>query len=612
MKRYSLILGVVVVTALVAVVATRAYYAAHQPVYLQPGEEVRVVCVAPDTPTPTDTLEPTHTSTLEPTHTPTLEPTHTPTPTKVPSVAYHGVVRSPQSSWPTISGELGAEIVEMLVTPSTSNAQILSGLDSARSMGLSVLLHIHDSSQPTSVPWSPRVGVTARGAEILQLVEGHPALWAIYGFEEPFDYTSPGHVTPDEQRELYAAIKAIADVPLYSDLSSIARAEQEGLDLSDGMCDYCCVAPTNWPTDPAPRLMNEVDTWQRLMPNSRLAVMVNVYDAGSSYVMPTAEQIRDFRVHLCNLNLPYVYYPWQHGAYTRTLEDVPELWPVIAEGCEGQPTPTDTPVIPTDTPTLEPTNTPTQVVTDTPTPTSTPAPSGAIVIDHHRVNAGELPQAELDVARQSVFYFNHASIGKNILDGVRDLQSQNGTRYSINIQYSSGTGTGINEYQAGSNGRPLTKINGFASNVKDGHDAAFMKFCVADIPCVNGDTAMGTVWVQYRDMMVAQQSQHPNAKLVWWTIPIIASNHSRAHCNQELAWFNNQVRQYVEDNNLVLFDLADIESHDPNGNPVTTSQGYEAAWPNYTSDGAHLNTTGRQRVANAVWHLLVEVVSGVD
>jgi hypothetical protein len=218
-----------------------------------------------------------------------------------------------------------------------------------------------------------------------------------------------------------------------------------------------------------------------------------------------------------------------------------------------------------------------------------------------------LSLAELDAARQVVAYFNHASIGANILDGMRDLQSLNAARYSINIQSSSGTGVGINEYQAGSNGRPITKIDGFASNVKDGHDAAFIKFCTGDVPCVNGDTSMETMWARYRDMMVAQQAAHPDTELVWWTIPIIARDHGLVHCNEQITWFNRWVRRYVDENNLMLFDIAAIESHDPNGNPIITPQGYEAAWPGYTYDGEHLNETGRQRVANAVWYLLVEI-----
>jgi len=340
---------------------------------------------------PTDVPMPTGTPT--PTVGGTPEPTDTVTPTPEAGAIWHGVVRTNQPDWGTIRAELGAQVVEMLVRPSTPDAEILASLDAAQELGLSVLLHIYDRGQPTEVPWSPSIGVTPRGAEILRLVKDHPAVWAVYAFEEPFDYTSVGYVTPDQQRELYTAIKAIADVSVYSDLSTISRAEREGLTLSDGMCDVCCVAP-GWSDDPIAKLNAEVSAWQRLMPNSQLAVMVNVYEAGSKYVMPTAEQIRSFRSQLCALGLPYLYYPWQHSRYTRALQDVPDLWPVIAGGCGNSPPPTATPM-PIEVPTIALTVTDTPEPTGTPEPISMPVPMPAtdsIVIDHNAVDAWQISQ----------------------------------------------------------------------------------------------------------------------------------------------------------------------------------------------------------------------------
>ena len=233
------------------------------------------------------------------------------------------------------------------------------------------------------------------------------------------------------------------------------------------------------------------------------------------------------------------------------------------------------------------------------------------VIDHNCVDADTIPQAWLDQARDLVTFFNHKSIGTNILEGIADLQSQNPARYTISVQSSSGTGSGINHYQAGSNGQPLSKINGFSPLVKDGHDAGMMKFCTGDVPCVSGDTPIETMWTEYRDAMVSLTAAHPDTTIVWWTIPIIANNHSRAYCNEEMAWFNDNVRAYVQQHGGVLFDIADIESHDPDGNPVTWN-GIEAGWPDYTADGAHLNETGRQRVASAMWWLLARLAGWGD
>jgi len=227
----------------------------------------------------------------------------------------------------------------------------------------------------------------------------------------------------------------------------------------------------------------------------------------------------------------------------------------------------------------------------------------SIVIDHNAVDASVIPQAWLDEARVLVTFFNHRSIGNNILDGIADLQAQDPGRYSISVQYSNGTAPGINHYQAGANQQPLEKIAGFASNVKDGHDTAFMKFCVGDFKPWSSYEA-DDIWYAYRDMMIAEQAEHPGVTLVWWTSPLTTQADGRGLEN--FAEFNEYVREYVNANGGVLFDIADIESHDPDGNPVT-SGGYEAMYNGYSTDGAHLNEPGRQRVASAMWWLLARI-----
>ena len=227
----------------------------------------------------------------------------------------------------------------------------------------------------------------------------------------------------------------------------------------------------------------------------------------------------------------------------------------------------------------------------------------AIVIDHEDTDTSGLTQAQLDAARGLVALFNHRSIGNNILDGMRELEAQDPTRYAINIVYSSGTSPGINHYMVGSNGDPMSKITGFAGIVRDGHEAAFMKFCVGDMPPFTSSDPTA-VWEAYRDMMIAEQAEHPDTVLVWWTIPLTTQSDARGLAN--FAEFNDALRAYVAENGGILFDLADIESHAPNGNPITQG-GFEAMYNGYSDDGAHLNATGRQRVARAMWHVLVEL-----
>jgi len=531
--------------------------------------------------------------------------------------------------------ELGASVVEHLVRPSDTDAEVVAALDDAQALGLGVLLHIYDSSTPTDGPWTESGGVwtvTADGARILRAVEGHRALWGVYMLEEPFDYTSDGFVSADGQRVLYTAIKAVADVQLYSDLASIARAVAEGYTVGDGMCDLCCTAPTKWSagmTETLRRIQDEYDAWHATMDQAQLVYMVNTF-GGAGHRMPTAEELREARGRMCELGIPQVYYPWT--GYDDNLSNTPELWPVIMEGCGDTPpsptptvppseTPTSVPpsetptsVPPSETPTsVPPSETPTSVPpSETPTstheppPTDTPEPGDGFVIDHNKVDAIAIPQAWLDVARGASYFFTHKSVGNNIMDGIDDLAAQDPGRYSISVNYSSGTGAGINEYQVGNNQQPYSKINGFAGLVKDGHDAAFMKLCMGDIYPWNSDRATD-IWAAYWAMMEEEQAEHPGTTLVWWTIPLITSSRDRSGGNAEKAAFNQAVREHCAANGCILFDIADIEAHTPGGLAVVDAGGNEALYDLYSSDGGHLNETGRQRVASALWWLFARL-----
>lgn len=240
----------------------------------------------------------------------------------------------------------------------------------------------------------------------------------------------------------------------------------------------------------------------------------------------------------------------------------------------------------------------------------TPIP--AIIINHNTVNASVIPQSYLDLAAQKNVVFDHHSIGGNIMTGMGTLESQNPGRYSFVSQFAPpgswftthhGTGINIGEYQDGDNSYPQTKIDGFDSTIRNGignvANIAFMKFCFLDI---YDDAANGlSTWNSYRAMMADLITTYPNTRFVWVTDPLEQAL-SSAYINREKSLFNNALRQYVQANGGILFDLADIESHDPNGNLITDSQGYEALYSGYAQNqDHHLNSAGQQRTASALW-----------
>jgi hypothetical protein len=124
----------------------------------------------------------------------------------------------------------------------------------------------------------------------------------------------------------------------------------------------------------------------------------------------------------------------------------------------------------------------------------------------------------------------------------------------------------------------------------------------------------------------AFEAQYADKTFIYWTTSL-----SRRIGTEEAQTFNNQMRQYAADNDKILFDVADILSHDPDGNPCydnrdgvpyyyneANSENYPddglnlpAVCQHYTpeADGGHLATVsaGKIRVAKAFWVLMARL-----
>jgi len=121
------------------------------------------------------------------------------------------------------------------------------------------------------------------------------------------------------------------------------------------------------------------------------------------------------------------------------------------------------------------------------------------------------------------------------------------------------------------------------------------------------------------------ENAHSDKDVIYWT-----SSLARGIGNSVSTDFNDQMRQFAIANGKVLFDVADIESHDPSGNPCYDNRdgipftsgnrsenypndghNYPAICPDYTSevDGGHLGnmSTGKIRIAKAFWVLMARL-----
>lgn len=118
---------------------------------------------------------------------------------------------------------------------------------------------------------------------------------------------------------------------------------------------------------------------------------------------------------------------------------------------------------------------------------------------------------------------------------------------------------------------------------------------------------------------------YPEKTFIYWTTSL-----ARGIGTQEGTSFNEQMRQYALAHGKVLFDVADIESHDPQGNPCydnrdgveyCSQNGCEnhpddgldlpAICQDYTTetDGGHLGSVsgGKIRIAKALWVLMARL-----
>jgi hypothetical protein len=123
----------------------------------------------------------------------------------------------------------------------------------------------------------------------------------------------------------------------------------------------------------------------------------------------------------------------------------------------------------------------------------------------------------------------------------------------------------------------------------------------------------------------ALEAQYPNKVFIYWTTSL-----ARSIGTTEGEQFNNQMRQYAIDNQKILFDVADILSHDPSGaacydnrdgvefcgtngceNDPDDGLNLPAICQDYTTEigGGHLGqvSSGKIQVAKAFWVLMARI-----
>ncbi|MET0065984.1 MAG: hypothetical protein ABW076_06530 [Candidatus Thiodiazotropha sp.] len=224
-------------------------------------------------------------------------------------------------------------------------------------------------------------------------------------------------------------------------------------------------------------------------------------------------------------------------------------------------------------------------------------------------------------------FFAHQSVGENILEGLQELAMQQGRALPLRDLESVITqdiGSGLVHTPVGKNQQPVSKCVDFERIIDQSLagriDYALLKFCYIDI---DRHSDVDTLFAEYQRVMVGLIARHPDITFVPLTVPLRHSpggpgvwlrellgrtNNSKLD-NVKRNEFNRRlIAVYGEDR---VIDIAASESTYADGRRESFRQNGDIQYAligDYTSDGGHLNNTGRRWVARDFARQLARII----
>lgn len=191
---------------------------------------------------------------------------------------------------------------------------------------------------------------------------------------------------------------------------------------------------------------------------------------------------------------------------------------------------------------------------------SQPLLAQGIIIDHTCTDINKVPADWINAAKGLFrLSYGHTSHGSQIVSGMLVLMNQN-PFYSYNRDGTEGA-LSLHDYEpSGDLGNP--NRTEWASRTRTLlNSAGCDRNTIMWSWCGQVSSATAADINTYLDLMAALEADFPNVNFIYMTGHVDGSG-----VNGNLHQRNEQIRSYCKNNNKVLFDFADIESYDPDGN----------------------------------------------
>jgi hypothetical protein len=191
--------------------------------------------------------------------------------------------------------------------------------------------------------------------------------------------------------------------------------------------------------------------------------------------------------------------------------------------------------------------------------------NSALIIDHTCTDLSQVPEYWINQAKDLFkASYGHTSHGSQIVTGMNMVMDEHGSLYSYDYTSSSCSFNGeflCDRYPSGDLGNPdretwAQKTRDLLDNSSNDRNLIIWSWCGQH------NTSEENINI-YLNLMNQLEADYPDIVFVYMTGHL---NSGSGPPDGQTYLRNEQIRQYCQDNNKILFDFADIESWDPDGN----------------------------------------------